>query len=55
MARVTEAGKVYEISEPALEFAHECAWPDNRVELARLLDQFSARRAEPPIKRRGEG
>jgi hypothetical protein len=27
-------------SAEALEFAHSCRWPDSRVDLSRLVDEF---------------
>jgi hypothetical protein len=33
-------------SPEALEFAHSCRWPDSRVDLARLLDDFAQERVE---------
>lgn len=38
-------------SPEALEFAHSCRWPDSRVDLARLLDDFSRKWVEKERER----
>lgn len=36
---------VPDLRPEALEFAHACRWPDSRVDLARLCDEYSRRMA----------